>query len=199
MSLFREDGMNWLETMLVTGGISLDIFATIACKGAQLSKIEKEPLIRLSLLFGVWQAVALYIGDVAGNLLYQHDSRQRAATTEILAMVIFVVMGIRMLYKAWKKETIPEHRDDVYAWKSLIGRLAVVSLGTLVVGIGLGFLGTHVGVLTIAVLLLTILVVITALYVGYHYGYEQKTKAYTIGGVLLMVGAMDTMFRYIMR
>ena len=34
--------MNWLETILVTLGVSLDIFAAMACKGAQLSKIEKK-------------------------------------------------------------------------------------------------------------------------------------------------------------
>ena len=37
--------MNWLETILVTLGISLDIFAAMECKGAQLSKIEKKPLV----------------------------------------------------------------------------------------------------------------------------------------------------------
>ena len=61
--------MNWLETTLVTLGVSLDIFAAMACKGAQLSKIEKKPLVILCVLFAVWQPVAHYIGSAAGAFL----------------------------------------------------------------------------------------------------------------------------------
>ena len=35
------------------------------------------------------------------------------------------------------------------------------------------------------------------LHVGHHLGYEQKTKAYAIGGVLLLIGAVDTIFRFV--
>ena len=100
--------------------------------------------------------------------------------------------------KAWKNETILEHRDDRYAWKGLIARLALISIGTLAIGAALGFLGTARAVLLIAVSAATVIVVIAGLYVGYHFGYEQKTKAYAIGGVMLLVGAVDTVFRFVM-
>lgn len=190
--------MNWLETILVTLGISLDIFAAIACKGAQLSKIEKKPLIKLCVLFAVWQTAALYVGSTAGAFLRRREPDQDGSVTEIIAVVIFGVLGILMIVKAWKNDVILERRNDKYAWKGLVARLALISIGTLLLGAALGFLGTAWTLLLIAISALTVIVVIAGLYVGYHFGYEQKTKAYAIGGVMLLAGAVDTVIRYVL-
>ena len=190
--------MNWLETILVTAGMSLDIFAATACKGAELSKIEKKPLAILCLLFSLWQAAALAIGSAAGICLYRRELRQDAANTEVIAVVIFVVLGMLMLYKAWKNEAILERRNDGYAWKRLVARLALISIGTLMMGVALGFLGTNTVKVLIAIFCATVGMVIAGLHVGYHFGYEQKTKAYAIGGLLLIAGAVDTVIRFVL-
>ena len=38
--------MNWIETLLITLGISLDIFGIVTCEGALLAEIEKNVLRR---------------------------------------------------------------------------------------------------------------------------------------------------------
>lgn len=189
--------MNWLETILVTLGISLDIFAAMECKGAQLSKIEKKPLVILCVLFAVWQTAALYIGSAAGSFLRMREVSPSGGNTQIIAVAIFGVLGVLMIRKAWKNEPVIERRDDRYAWKSLIARLALISTWTLVLGVALGFLGTATVILLTAILAATVIVVIAGLHVGYHMGFEQKTKAYAIGGVLLLLGAVDTIFRFV--
>jgi putative Mn2+ efflux pump MntP len=190
--------MNWLETILVILGISLDIFAAMACKGAQLSKIERTPLVKVCLLFALWQTAALYIGSSCGGFLRKRDTNPGGSATEIIAVVIFGVLGILMIRKAWKKEQILERRDDKYAWKGLVARLALISLGSLALGAALGFLGTSTVIVLTAVLADTVAMVIAGLYVGYHWGYEQKTKAYAVGGALLLAGAVDTLFRFVL-
>ena len=190
--------MNWLETILVTLGISLDIFAAMECKGAQLSKIEKKPLVILCVLFAVWQTVALYIGSAAGSFLRMREVSTKGGNTQIISVAIFGVLGVLMIRKAWKNEPVIERRDDRYAWKSLIARLALISTWTLVLGVALGFLGTGTVILLTVILAATVIVVIAGLHVGYHFGYEQKTKAYAIGGILLIAGAVDTIFRFVM-
>ena len=190
--------MNWLETTLVTLGVSLDIFAAMAWKGAQLSKIEEKPLVILCVLFAVWQSVALYIGSAAGTFLRMRELSSESGNMQIIAVAIFGVLGILMIRKAWKNEPIVERRDDRYAWKGLIARLALISTWTLVLGAALGFLGTGTVTLLTVISAATVFVVIAGLYVGYHMGYEQKTKAYAIGGALLLLGAVDTVFRFVM-
>jgi putative Mn2+ efflux pump MntP len=190
--------MNWIETILVILGISLDIFAAMACKGAQLSKIERKPMVTLCMLFALWQTAALYIGSASGEFLRRRDTHSGGSATEIIAVVIFGVLGILMIRKAWKNEQILERRDDEYAWKGLITRLALISITTLVVGAALGFLGTNTVIVLTAIAAVTVVVVIAGLYVGYHWGYEQKTKAYAVGGVLLLAGAVDTVVRFVL-
>lgn len=190
--------MNLIEAILITIGISLDVFATIECKGAQLSKIQKKPLILLCSLYAVWQVASLCIGTFAGNLLHQHDLAHDSSSTKIIAVAIFGILGLRMIIKGWKNESIVEHLDNVMAWKRIVISLSLTSIATLVVGVALGFLGTSAWALAIIIFCVTVLVVIIGIYVGYHFGYEQKTKAYFIGGVLLMIGALDTMLRYVL-
>ena len=152
----------------------------------------------LCVLFAVWQTAALYIGSACGMFLRLRDVNPNGSVTGIIAVVIFGVLGIMMIHKAWKNEAILEHRNDKYAWKGLIARLALISIGTLALGAALGFLGTARAILLIAISAATVIVVIAGLYVGYHFGYEQKTKAYAIGGVMLLAGAVDTVVRYVM-
>ena len=68
---------------------------------------------------------------------------------------------------------------------------------TLLVGVAFGFLGTNVTIVLIMVVCLTVLMVVFGLYTGYRFGFEQKTKAYSIGGVLLIIGGIDVVIRYI--
>lgn len=189
--------MNWLETVLVIIAISLDIFAAIACKGAQLSKIEKKPMMILCALFAVWQAVALGLGSLAGSYLYRRDIHQTSNSTEAVAAVLFVVLAVMMLRKAYQKENFTEHRDDEFAWKSLVCRLAIISIGTMILGVALGFLGTPTTIVLVVVLLVTVCVVIAGLYVGYHFGYAIRPKVYAAAGILLVIAAVDTAIRHI--
>ena len=48
----------------------------------------------------------------------------------------------------------------------------------------------------LSMLIITILVVIAGIYTGYRLGYEQKTKAYNIGGILLMISAINIIVKY---
>ena len=52
-------------------------------------------------------------------------------------------------------------------------------------------------IVLIMVVCLTVLMVVFGLYTGYRFGFEQKTKAYSIGGVLLIIGGIDVVIRYI--
>ena len=152
----------------------------------------------MCVLFAVWQTVALYIGSAAGAFLRMRELSSESGNMQIIAVAIFGVLGILMIRKAWKNEPIVERRDDRYAWKGLIARLALISTWTLVLGAALGFLGTGTVTLLTVISAATVFVVIAGLYVGYHMGYEQKTKAYAIGGALLLLGAVDTVFRFVM-
>ena len=62
-----------------------------------------------------------------------------------------------------------------------------------------GFLGTSMMITLIMIVCFTILVVIAGFYTGYRLGFEQKTKAYSVGGILLIIGGIDAIIRYVVQ
>ena len=54
--------MSLIEILIISIGLSLDVYAVVVCQGAVLLKIEKTKLLKMSLFFCAWQVVAVSIG-----------------------------------------------------------------------------------------------------------------------------------------
>lgn len=190
--------MNWIEEILIICGISLDVFAAMACQGALVAKIEKKRLVLLCGLIAAWQVAALFLGDFLAALLRKRVGGYEMVLGEILAAAIFFCLGIRLLIKAWKNERIVEKREEDLNWKRLVFQTAVTAMYTFLTGVAFGFLGVHVVAVLIMVVCISILVVTLGMYTGYRLGFEQKLKAYIAGAALLFIAGVDVVIRYIM-
>ena len=102
-----------------------------------------------------------------------------------------------MIVKAWRNDRIQESRVEDLGIRRFVRMGAVASLYTLLAGVAFGFLNCNVLVMLIMIVLFTIAVVILGMYIGYRFGFEQKTKVYVIGGILLIAGGIDVIIRYI--
>ena len=51
--------MNWIETLIIVCGLSMDVFASVECQGAMLAKIRTRQLVLVTLLVSVWQVIVL--------------------------------------------------------------------------------------------------------------------------------------------
>ena len=141
--------MSLIEILIISIGLSLDVYAVVVCQGAVLLKIEKTKLLKMSLFFCAWQVVAVAIGHAVTLIPYLADIAKNVSYIgEFISVIIFTVIGVYMLYKAWKNEGILERLSDVN-YKHLC------------------------------------------------VGYEQKTKAYGIGGILLLISAIDVVLKYL--
>lgn len=190
--------MSWIEMLVVTLGLSLDIFAAVECQGALVAHIKKKHLMLICALPSLWQVVSLYVGSFLATLLLRYDLRDDSLKTgRIIAVAILICLGIRMIVKAWKNDRIQEHRVEDLGIRRFVRLGAVSSIYTLLVGVALGFLNCNVGLMLIMIVLFTIAVVILGMYIGYRFGFEQKTKVYIIGGILLIAGGIDVIIRYI--
>ena len=191
--------MNWVENLLIIGGISLDIFAGMECQGSLVAKIDKKQLGWVCALIAAWQLTSLYVGNVFSRLLYGDSITKREETIGIvIATVIFFCLGIRLMIKAVRNERIYEHREDHISFRRFLSMVAGTSLYTLLAGIAFGFLGTDLAIMLVMIACLTIAVVVTGMYTGYHFGFEHKTKAYICGAVLLWVAGFDVIFRHML-
>ena len=185
--------MNLFISILIIAGISLDVFATMEVEGAMISEIKKEQMVvacavttGLSLLFfftGYFVCYKINEYDV-----FSYEER----TSSIIAAVVFVLLGIRLIVKAIRKEFTQETRQE-FKLKQYLRLVVTTSFYTLATGCACGLVEADPIVMMITIVICFVLVVIFGILTGYHFGFELKTYAYAAGSVLLWVAAIYLM------
>ena len=189
--------MNMIEETVVVLGLSLEIFGAMECQGSLVAKIEKKQLFMFCAILAAGQGLALGIGNFLSLFLSgQHIQAKEIFLGQAVAATIFLFLGIRLLLKAWRNERIVERREEKFHIKRFLEIYSKGILFTFLAGIALGFLGSSLRVLLVLTLFLTILVTVIGMYTGYRLGFEHKMKAYVLGGLLLIAGSVDVIFRY---
>lgn len=195
----RRKKMGWIENLLIIAGISLDIFGAMECQGSLVKKVDKKHLAIICGLVALWQLVALFVGHFLSELLYlKTPGEDETLMGHVIAIVIFFGLGIHLIVKAIKNETVVERCEADLGFKPTIRMVALTSIYTILAGLAFGFLGTSFIALLAFIIVFSILFVIAGMYTGYHFGFEQKTKAYIIGSVLLWIAGVDVIVRCVM-
>lgn len=189
--------MSILEEAMVVLGISLEIFGAMECQGSLVAKVEKKQLSVFCAVLAVGQALALGIGDLFSLFLASHGAQGREDFLgQAVAAAILLVLGIRLLLKAWRNERIVERREEKFEVRRFLRVYLRGILFTFLAGVSLGFLGSSISILLALTLFLTVLATIVGMYTGYRLGFEHKMKAYVLGGVLLVAGSVDVIVCY---
>ena len=191
--------MNWIENLLIVAGASIDIFVAMECQGSLVKSINKKQLSVLCIAAGMMQTIALFIGFYISDLYCRKfPESNETLLGEIIAFSIFIALGIRLLLKALKNEFIIEHLIAKFEIAKTIHVCAVTSVYTILAGIAFGFMGTNLPAILIMTVILSIIFIVAGINVGYNFGFEQKTKTYFVGTLLLFLAGADIMVRYIL-
>lgn len=191
--------MNWVENLLIVAGISLDIFGAMECQGSLVNKVNKKLLSGICVLMAVCQLIALFLGHFLSDLFCKsHPMSDERFLGEILAMVIFFGLGIRLIVKAIRNERIEEHLEMNLGIRRFVRLASVSSLYTILAGIAFGFIGTNLVAILIMIVVITIAFVIGGMYTGYHMGFTSKTTVYTVGAILLWIAGIDVLLQRVL-
>lgn len=191
--------MSWLESLLIIVGISFDIFASMEVEGSMLAHVKRSSLAIACLLVTLLQLVFFFGGYFAcyeaGKYGLVKAPRELGF---LMSVVVFGLLGLRLLVKAIKKEFVHEKRRKDILVRDYIKIIAVTSLYTLVAGCAHGFVGTSVIMLAVDIVVCSVVFVIAGLYTGYHFGFASKTGAYVTGAVLLWVAGTEILLNSVM-
>lgn len=191
--------MNWIENLLIVAGISLDIFGAMECQGSLVNKVNKKLLSGICVLMAVCQLIALFLGHFLSDLFCKsHPMSDERFLGEILAMVIFFGLGIRLIVKAIRNERVEEHLETNLGIHRFVRLATVSSLYTVLAGIAFGFVGTNLVAILIMIVVITIAFVIGGMYTGYHMGFASKTTVYTVGAILLWIAGIDVLLQRVL-
>ena len=144
-----------------------------------------EAISLLAGYYGVFILKRTGISDNAINVL------------RLFALVFFIVFALELLYKGIKNDPISEKRADEVHFKPLMKSLGRISIHTLFESISFSFCDTRFSYVLVIPLVSSVLATLSALWAGYHLGFEVKSKAYIIGFVLIMLGVAETIFRFV--
>ena len=105
--------MSVIELLIVSVGLSIDVFVAAVYMGAGFSKIRWKNLILLSILFGGIQLGTLVLGNLITLLPLLSITRTKTAADrwEGLTVLIFATIGIYMIIKGIKKKNVLEYQE----------------------------------------------------------------------------------------
>ena len=187
--------MTVVEIGILLFGLSLDVAAVVMCDGATLEKIEKEKVFSICGIFCLWQFAAIMAGNLVSYMLvFWHTGDSVQKVWNQIAGMIFAGIGSCMVYKAWQRRQILERRSDI-EFRKICKEALITSGQAFFAGIGLGLLDTRMNIVAGILEGVTVFAVIMGIYIGYRFGYEQKTKAYLVGGAMLLIEGICIWFR----
>ena len=191
--------MSWMEDLLIVLGISLDIFAAMECQGSLVARIDKRHLSLICVLTAAVQLLALYFGHFLSSLYcLKYPKTDELILGQVIAMLIFLGLGVRLIVKAIRNEHVEEHLEKNPGIRRFIRMAAVSSIYTILAGIAFGFLGTNLAAILVMIVVLTVIVVAGGMYTGYRLGFTSKSTVYVIGAALLLAAAVDVLIRRIL-
>ena len=92
--------MNLLELIVLAVGLSIDAFAVSVCKAVAIKNINYNKCIKISLYFGIFQALMPLIGYLLGNIfkdvIFNLD--------HWLAFGLLSIIGINMIKDSFYEE-----------------------------------------------------------------------------------------------
>lgn len=190
--------MTWYEVLIVSVGLSLDVFAYALYKGAMVSEINVKKVIKMAAVFALWQVGAMFTGSMISEIPLISERYQRAEILyEILSAILFFGVGIIMIGKALHGGEVLEHREDSFYVKQLCAWSAITSVDSFLAGIGLGLLNTQISLLVLQLAVVTVATIVAGIWIGYRLGCQMRYGAMKLGGVMLFLAGMDVLMRHL--
>lgn len=187
--------MSWMEYLLIFAGISVEIFAIMQIEGAMIAKVVARALVIACLVITAIQLLFFFGGYEICNVLADHGYLSDGVKHgSIIASFVFVFLGIRMMYKALKKEHTEERRKEIHL-REYIWAIVVSNFYTFFAGCACGLLNTNPVFALCAIIAFSVAVIIGGVYTGYRFGVESKTRVFLIGAVVLWIAALDLIAR----
>ena len=186
---------------MIVAGISLDLLATMEVEGAKLGEIRRKTLLLKSLLITGLQLGFFFGGYYICHYIDQIEvfaNEKTAWLGEVIAFLVFALLGVRLFVKAIRHEFVDERRETI-SRKTYVRIILVTTIYTLFAGCAMGFLEFPPLFLLITIIICSIIVVFAGVYMGYMFGFRAKTVFYAIGAAVLWAAGVNILYHLITR
>lgn len=190
--------MSLMESLLIVLGLSLNVFLVAEYEGTMLKKIDGRKLAGVCGIFFLWQCLSMLVGHSVSSIPFfqESSSEDLKQLCGVLAAIIFLILAVYMLYKAWKREIILERLSEIQ-FRRIFLEAAAIGFLTFLAGIGCGFLGARISTACIIMTCATVLAVIAGTFTGYYQGCKFRTGIWGAGGILFTAMSVYIFIQYL--
>ena len=173
--------MSLIEVLLVAVGLAMDAFAVSLGIGATPYATGRRPLFRLSFHFGLFQALMLVLGWVAGSSIAQLIS----AVDHWIALGLLAFVGVRMI-RSGLNPNGASHASDPSRGSLLVMLAVATSIDAFAVGLSLAMLRVNIFYPAAVIGVITGGLSLVGLLAGHRLGKMFGKRMEILGGLILI-------------
>jgi manganese efflux pump family protein len=170
----------FLNIIFIGIGLAMDCFAVSLSAGLKVNKNRIKQAIKISFLFGFFQAIMPSIGFFVGALLKTYIIK----IDHWIAFFILGSIGLKMIFEAKSKE---QSQIDFNNNRLIILLSLATSIDSLITGVSFVFMNTPLIMSVIIIGFVTFIISLVGFFIGGKMKFITKEKANIVGGVALLI------------
>jgi len=171
-------------TILITAiGLSADCFAVALCLCISRRTFSLRQFLRLPLAFGIFQALMMAIGWLAGHTVVDLIS----AYDHWVVFGLLAVIGGRMIWESFHEKDEDRTEKAVTGWLTLLALSLATSIDSLAVGLSFAFLKVDIVLASATTGITACIITIIGQLIGNRVGALVGKRAEIAGGIILII------------
>jgi putative Mn2+ efflux pump MntP len=178
----EEEKQVTLSIIMIAFALAMDAFAVSVSSGFCIKKLHIKHALKISLSFGLFQAIMPVIGWFAGFKLKEFIQ----GVDHWIAFILLFIIGCKMI---WESRGFPgDEKDCEEIGNSQLFILSIAtSLDALAVGITLPFLNISIITAPLIIGMITFILCFVGIYLGNRFGHLFEKKMEVAGGIVLIL------------
>ena len=181
MDSLDMDSLDIVSILIIAIGLSADCFAVALGAGFSQGKVHKIQVLRISLSFGIFQAIMPVIGWLVGRTVIDYV----APFDHWIAFGLLAFIGGRMLWEFFKEKEKEGTVDATRGVRLLILSVAT-SIDSLAAGLSFAFLAVNIGMAVAIIGVVAFIVTAVGITIGHRVGRLMGRWAELVGGLILI-------------
>jgi putative Mn2+ efflux pump MntP len=175
------ESLGIVSILIIAVGLSMDCFAVALGTGFSMGKIRKIQVLRMSLSFGIFQAIMPVIGWLVGRTVMDYV----APYDHWVAFGLLAIVGGHMIWEFFEKKEKDKTVDVTWGVRLLVLSVAT-SIDSLAVGLSFAFLEVNIGMAVAIIGAVAFIVTAVGVIIGRKVGQLIGRWAELAGGLILI-------------
>ena len=176
-------GTSFLSILIIAIGLSADCFAVALSSSISRRTLANWQGFRVALSFGLFQALMIVIGWLAGRTVIELIS----AYDHWLSFALLLFVGGRMIWESVHDKDDEHKSADITRWWLLFTLSLATSLDALAVGLSFAFLEVNLALASVTIGVTAFIISLSGFFAGKKLGALVGKRAEIIGGIILIL------------